>query len=81
MVSVLVKPCEDISMNFVVGPPECGGFDVVSVVVDQVSKMRHCIPCHTTTDIVGLAKLLVGEVVGLHGLPATVVWIGDFSLF
>jgi hypothetical protein len=67
------KPWEDISKDFVVGLPECEGFDAVWVVVDRLSKMRHCILCHTTIDVVGLAKLFLREVVRLHALPKTVV--------
>jgi len=60
-------------MDFVVGLPECEGFDAVWVVMDRLSKIRHIIPCHTTIDEVGLAKLFLREVVRLHGLPKSIV--------
>jgi len=71
--SVPQKPWEDISMDFMVGLPECEGFDAVWVVVDRLSKMRHFIPCQTTIDALGLAELFLPEVVCLHGLPLTIV--------
>jgi hypothetical protein len=64
---VAEKPWEDILMDFVVGLPECEGFDAVWVVVDRLLKMRHFIPCHMTIDVVGLSKLFLQEVVRLHG--------------
>jgi len=67
------KPWEDISMHFVVGLPECEGFDAIWVVVDRLSKMRHFIPCHTTIDAIEMAKLSLRQIVRLHGLPATIV--------
>jgi transposase InsO family protein len=60
-------------MDFMVGLPEFDGIVTVWVVVDTLSKMRHFIPCHTTIDVVGLAKLFLREVVRLHSLPKTIV--------
>jgi hypothetical protein len=67
------KPWEDIWIDFVVGLPECEGFDAVWVVVDSLLKMRDFIPCHTTVDVVGLAIHYLKEVVRLHGLPKTII--------
>jgi len=67
------RPCRDISMHFVVGLPECEGFDTIWVVVDRLLRTQHFIPCHTTIDALGLAKLFLQEVVCLHGLPLSIV--------
>jgi len=67
------KQSDDIWMDFVVGLPVCEGFDAIWVVVDRLSKMRHFIPCHTTIDAVGLAKLFLREVVRIYGVPVTIV--------
>jgi len=58
-------------MDYVVGLPEYGGYDALWVVVDQLSKMRHFIPCHKRMDALGLSELFLREVVRLHGLPLT----------
>jgi len=60
-------------MDFVVGLPECEGFDAFWVVVDRLSKMRYFVPCHTMIDAIGLARLFLREVIHLHELPATIV--------
>jgi len=60
-------------MNFVVGLPECEGFDAIWVVVDRLSKMRHFVPCHMTIDATEMAKLFLREIVRLHWLPGTIV--------
>ena len=71
--SIPEKPWEDNSIDFVVGLPECEGFDAIWVVVHRLPKMRHFIPCHTMIDAVELTRLFSREVVHLHGLPATIV--------
>jgi hypothetical protein len=60
-------------MDFIVGLPECEGFDAIWVVVGRLSKMRHFIPCDMTIGAVGLAQLFLQEDVCLHGLPVTIV--------
>jgi hypothetical protein len=67
------KPCEDIWIGFVVWLPMCEGFDAIRVVVDTLSMMWYFIPCHTTIDAVGLARLLLRKVVHLHDLPVMIV--------
>ena len=67
------KPWEDISIDFVVGVPECEWFDAMWVVVDRLSKMRHFIPCRTTIDALGSAELIWKEEVCLPGLPLTII--------
>ena len=67
------EPWVDISLDFIVGLPECEGFDVIWVVVDRLSKMRHFIPGLKTIDAPGSAELFLQEVVCLHGLPLTII--------
>jgi len=57
----------------VVGLLVCEGFDALWVPVDQLSKMRHFIPCCTTIDAQGSAEVFLQEVVRLDGLPLTIV--------
>jgi len=70
---VVEKPWEDTAMDFMVGLPECEGFDAIWVVVERLSKMRHLIHCQTTIDAIEMGQLFVREMVPLHGLPATIV--------
>jgi hypothetical protein len=67
------KLWEDISMDFIMGLPECEGYNAIWVVVDRLSKMRHFVPCHTTIDARGLAEMFLKEVVRLPGLPQTII--------
>jgi hypothetical protein len=71
--SVPEKPWEDISMDFVTGLPGCEGYHAIWVVMDRLSKMRHCIPCQPTLDARGLAEMFLREVVRLHWLRKTII--------
>jgi len=75
------KPWEDISMDSMVGLQECIEFDTIWVVLDSLSKMRHCIPCNTMMEATGLAKLFSRQLVCLYELRATVVsdWGSQFA--
>jgi transposase InsO family protein len=40
------------------------------VIVDRLTKQRHLIPCHTTTNAKAVAEIYLGEVWRHHGLPS-----------
>ena len=42
------KPWISISMDFIVDLPPSKGFDSIFVVVDQLMKMAHFVPCNKT---------------------------------
>ena len=67
------RPCDDISMDFIVGLPESIGHTKIWVVVDRFSKMAHFIPLSSDTPIKEIANIFLREVWRLHGLPNSVV--------
>jgi RNase H-like domain found in reverse transcriptase/Reverse transcriptase (RNA-dependent DNA polymerase)/Integrase zinc binding domain/Chromo (CHRromatin Organisation MOdifier) domain/Retroviral aspartyl protease len=63
------RPWGSISMDFIVQLPLSDGFDAVLVVVDRLTKMSHFIPCTTTETAETTSKLIIKEIIRLHGIP------------
>ncbi|KAL5596475.1 uncharacterized protein BROUX77_007159 [Berkeleyomyces rouxiae] len=62
-----------VSLDFITGLPVSNSFDMILVVVDRLSKMAHFIPCDSSLDAAGFAKLYLSAVYRLHGLPLDIV--------
>ena len=62
-----------ISMDFITGLPWSNGFNAILVIVCQLTKIQHFIPCGDTCTAGQLAELYARHVFQLHGLPKTIV--------
>ena len=71
-------PWRDISVDFVGPLPTSDEFNMIMVVVDWLTKMRHYIPCtakeaDSGTSAPTMARLFLDHIFQLHGLPETIV--------
>ena len=60
-------------MDLITGLPESAGMDSILVVVDRFSKMVVLIPCNSTLDSLGTARLLHSHVWSIFGIPRIVI--------
>ena len=67
------KAWQDMSMDFVIGLPWSKGKNAILVVVCQLTKMRHLIPCQNTTIAKELAQIYIKHVARYRGLPRSIV--------
>ena len=67
------RPWTSISMDFIVGLPESGGYTKIWVIVDRFSKMAHFIPLPSVNKTEDMAKLFLTQVWKHHGLPDDIV--------
>lgn len=69
------EPWDSISMDFITKLPASGSqaYDSIFVVVDRLTKMTHCIPCHESITAEQTAQLFINQIFRLHGLPLDIV--------
>ena len=77
-------PWQYIGIDFVGPLPESfnrtGGFDMICVVIDQLTSMVHLVPTKQTDGAVNIAEMMFENVYKLHGLPERIISDRD-SLF
>ena len=65
-------------MEFVVGLPLTGRkYDSVWVLVDRLTKSAHFLPVRTYYSLDKLVELYIKEIVGLHGIPVSIILYRD----
>ncbi|PHJ15677.1 transposon tf2-1, partial [Cystoisospora suis] len=63
-------PWEEISINLIVGLPVTeDGWDAILTIVCRLTKMAHFIPTTQTASAEDIARLILREVIRLHGVP------------
>lgn len=60
-------------MDFVEGLPVVEGYSVILVVVDRLTKYAHFLPVRHPYTAQSIAKLLLDQVIRLHGFPTTII--------
>jgi len=64
---------QDISLDFIEGLPTSGGFSVILVVVDRLTKYAHFVPFKHPYTAQGVARALLDQVIKLQEFPLTIV--------
>jgi hypothetical protein len=63
----------DISYNLITDLPVSEGCDSIQMVVNQLTKLAHFVPCSKTLKAKDLARLMLDNVWKLHGTPKKIV--------
>jgi hypothetical protein len=69
-------------MDFITGfPLKERRHDSIFIVVDTLMKSSHFIPMHTTYQAPDIARVFIGDIVRLHGVPKRIIsMIEDWCL-
>ncbi|KAA8534429.1 hypothetical protein F0562_031946 [Nyssa sinensis] len=70
---ILDRIWTDISMDFTEGLPTLQEFDIIYVVVDQLSKHAHFMPIKHPSTTVDIAHVFFDNIFRLHGMPSSIV--------
>jgi hypothetical protein len=74
LLSILEWKWDDISMYFIVGLPlTARKFDLIWIIMDQLSKSTHFIPIHTNYNVQKYVGLNIPHVLCLHRVPKTII--------
>jgi hypothetical protein len=72
--SILNWKWDDISMDFIVGPPlTAHKFDSIWAIVDRLTKSAHFIPVNTGYQVLKYAKIYIARVLCLHEVLKTII--------
>ena len=67
-------PWEEISVDLIVGLPVTEeGWDAILTIVCRLTKMAHFIPTTQTASAEDIARLILREVIRLHGVPKAIL--------
>ena len=64
---------EEITMDFIEGPPKVNGGSTILVVVDRLRKYAHFINLKHPFSAQTVAASFMKEVVQLHGIPTSII--------
>lgn len=64
---------QDITMDFIEGLPTSEGYNTILVVVDRYTKYAHFLPIKHPFTAASIARVILDNVVKLHGFPKSIV--------
>jgi hypothetical protein len=75
LLSILEWKWDNISMDFIMGlPMTARKFDLICVIVDQLSKSAHFIPINTNFKVQRYEEIYIAHVLCLHGVLKTIIF-------
>ena len=67
------RPWQSIGLDFMGLLPKSNNFDYLLVVIDRLTSQVQLVPTTMTVTARGVTWLIIKEVMGLHGIPESIV--------